>query len=75
MSFIQSAEGDFKTIANNMMLNAGSLILFDKVLSQYVVSNNDSDLIKTLKAAGLVTCIEEVKAVLARAGYDIRIFK
>ena len=64
-----------KSIANNMILNTGSLYLFNAVLAQYVISENENELIKTLKAAGLITAIEEAKAVLQRAGYDIRLFK
>ena len=38
-----------------MALNAGALILFNKVVAPYVVADWDSDTIKMLKAAGLIT--------------------
>ena len=65
MSFFQQTEGDFKTIGNNYILNAGALYVFDTFIAPYVVE----------MSAGLITRIEEAKQILQRAGYDIRIFK
>ena len=64
-----------KSMANNMLLNTGSLYLFNAVLAPYIINDNESEILKTLKAAGLITAIEEGKAILQRAGYDIRLFK
>ena len=68
-------EQDGKSVANNFILNLVSLVLFQKVIAPYVTSPEDSDVIKMLKAAGVVTGIEELKAILACAGYDLRVFK
>ena len=48
-------EGDMKSMANNMLLNTGSLYLFNAVLAPYVINDNESEILKTLKAAGLIT--------------------
>ena len=66
---------DIKEIGNNMAVNAGALILFNKVVAPYIVADSDSETIKMLKAAGLITAIEELKKILARSGYDLRLFK
>ena len=68
-------QSDLKTMGNNFALNAASLYFFDKVVAPYVLGENEGELKKLLMSAGLVTGIEEMKAMLMRAGYDIRIFK
>ena len=73
MSF--DSGSDLKAMGNNYALNAASLLFFDKVLAPHLIGENEGELKKLLLSAGLVTAIEEMKAVLMRAGYDIRIFK
>ena len=60
-------------MANNTISNSASLVLFKKVLAPYVTSSDYSDVIKMLK--GFVTGIEELKAILGRAGYNLKAFK
>ena len=75
MSFIGGVEADGKTMANNFITNAGALVLFQKVIAPYVVKEGDSEIVRTLKAAGVLTAIEEFKAWALRAGLDLRLFK
>ena len=47
-------EPDGKSVENNFIINSTSLVLFQKVIAPYVTSPEDSDVIKMLKAAGVV---------------------
>ena len=73
MSF--DSGSDLKAMGNNFALNAASLFFFDKVLAPHLIGENEGEMKKLLLSAGLVTGIEELKAVMMRAGYGIRGFK
>ena len=66
---------DFKSIGNNYVLNAGALYIFDTFLAPYVVDEQSGPIKRVLMSAGLITSIEELKRILKRAGYDLRLFK
>ncbi len=74
MSF-SAAETDMKNFGNNMLLNTGGLLLFNKVLAQYIVNPGDSETIKILKSAALLSSIEQIKSMAQSLGYDLRVFK
>ena len=69
-----SLEHDGKAVVNNMITNAGAMFLYEKFLKQYVAQEGDSELLNILKTAGVITGVEELKAILARAGYNLALF-
>ena len=73
MSFIGQIEGDGKSVINNMVTNAAAMLLYNKVLSEFL-PKTDNEFLQILMSAGVITTVEEVKAVLARAGYNLNIF-
>jgi len=70
MSFISNLEGDGKSIINNMATNVAAMFIWQKVISD-LIPKSDSEYINLLIAAGWVTSIEEVKAILKRAGFNL----
>ena len=49
--------------------------MFDTFLAPYVVDEQSGPIKRVLMSAGLITSIEELKRILERAGYDLRLFK
>ena len=74
MSFISNVEGDGKSIINNMITNTGAMLLWQKVISDFV-PKSESEYINLLIAAGWITTVEELKAILRRAGFNLDLFQ
>ena len=73
MSFIGQIEGDGKSVINNLITNATAMLIYNKVLSEFL-PKTDNEFLQILMSAGVITTVEEVKAILARAGYNLNIF-
>ena len=71
MSFVGNMEGDGKRMVNDMLTNTIGLFLYDKFLKEHLTSPTDSQFVSILKAAGVVTGIGEIKALLRRSGYNL----
>ena len=74
MSYDQGSGGDGKAILNNLVTNAAAMLLYDKVLSGFL-PKTENEYLQILMSAGVITTVEEVNAILARAGYDLTLFK
>ena len=73
MSFIGQVKGDGKQIVNNMITNTAGILVYNQFIAG-LLPKSQSTVVNTLYAAGIVTTIEEVKAILARAGYNLNVF-
>ena len=74
MSFFGNLEGDGKSVVNNMITNSVGIVVYNKFIKGYL-PKSQSEIVNTLYAAGVVTAIEEVKAILARSGYNLNLFQ
>ena len=71
MVFVGNMESNGKRVVNDMVTNTVALFLYDKFLKEHLTSPSDSELVAILKAAGVVTTISELTAMLRRAGYNL----
>jgi len=66
---------DGRAIANDFVTNLVALGIYNHWIAQHVVSQNDSALLSTAKAALVVTGLEEGKRVLRNEGVNLNIFR
>ena len=71
---MSSVEGDLKSIANNMLVNTVGIAVWQTLLMP-LVPESQNEYVKILLAAGVVTSIEEAKALLTRMGFNLNIMQ
>ena len=76
MAFIgDSISQDWRNAANNFLITAGALTLYQKTAAPYFEElGGESELARTFRAAALVVGIEEARNMLKRAGFNVAIF-
>ena len=71
---MSSVEGDLKSVVNNMVLNTVGIAVWQKLV-QPLVPEPKNEYITILMAAGVVTGIEEAKALLTRMGFNLNLMQ
>ena len=71
---MSSIEGDLKSIVNNMTVNMAGMLVRQKVLQPFLPPSQN-EYINMAIGAGVVTSIEEVKALLTRMGFNLNIMQ
>ena len=71
---MSSVEGDLKSIANNMLVNTAGIAVWQKLV-MLLVPETQNEYVKMLMAVGVVTSIEEIKALLTRMGFNLNIMQ
>ena len=71
---MSSVEGDLKSFANNMLVNTAGMIAWQKVV-QPLLPPTQNEYANLLIAAGVITSIEEIKALLTRMGFNLNIMQ
>ena len=71
---MSSVEGDLKSFANNLLVNTVGIAVWQKLLMPLVLESQN-EYIKILLAAGVVTSIEQVKAMLTHMGFNLNIMQ
>ena len=71
---MSSVEGDLKSFANNMLVNTAGMLTWQKLV-QPLLPPAQNEYVNLLIAAGVITSIEEIKALLTRMGFNLNIMK
>ena len=71
---MSSVEGDLKSVVNNMVCNTVGIAVWQKLV-QPLVPDPKNEYITILMAAGVVTGIEEAKALLTRMGFNLNLMQ
>jgi len=75
MSFVRGLENDGRQMGNDMIINFFALYTYNRFLASHIVNQADSPFVATLKAAGVVTGVEELKRILRdQFGMDLNVF-
>ena len=71
---MSSVEGDLKSMVNNMLVNTAGIVVWQKLVMP-LVPETQNEYVKILIASGVVTSIEECKALLTRMGFNLNIMQ
>ena len=61
-------------MVNNMLVNTAGIVIWQKLVMP-LVPETQNEYVKMLMAAGVVTSIEEAKALLTRMGFNLNIMQ
>ena len=71
---MSSVEGDLKSMVNNMLVNTAGIVIWQKLVMP-LVPETQNEYVKMLMAAGVVTSIEEAKALLTCMCFNLNIMQ
>lgn len=65
---------DLKRIGNDIVLDVGGLVLFQKFIAERISSQNDSGTVAAIKMGCFLAVLEEFKRWAARQDINLNIF-